>query len=329
VVQCRSRAALWCPTPNVSPSLRPYLRGRSQAHCPAKKIGSIQIIKKNHGLVHSPPCLCGMGLDTSSQDSVVRQQCLRPGMLLTSVLLSCIMGIAPAYSAVEYVSPSVEQIQAMAKPFKKQEVNKGRVWLLFVLGASSLFGVTVLVENNGAWFPAISKANKAMKASMKAMEERERQSVLTGQAASLNDDAYLAQDIEDPLQNAVLAGIKQASNDAKKTLSSMKEDMPREIGIDDDDIGSLLDDAFEQEVDQDDIEDTLEGEEEEEDKQEEEEEAQRTPLFEISGEEIDQSIESRNEASRVEDGGDDDIDLSNISLEDLQKELEKRKNRQT
>ena len=107
--------------------------------------------------------------------------------------------------------------------------------------------------------------------------------------------------------------------------------MPREIGIDDDDddIGSLLDVAFEQEVDQDDIEDTLEGGEEEEQEEEEQEEAQRTPLFEISGEEIDQSIESRNEASRVEDGGDDDIDLSNISLEDLQKELEKLKNRQT
>jgi len=243
------------------------------------------------------------------------------------------MGISPVYSAVEYVSPSVEQMQAMAKPFKKQEVNKGRVWLLFVLGASSLFGVTVLVENNSAWFPAISKANKAMKASMKAMEEREKQAALTGQAASLNDDLPLGEEMgEDSLQNAVLAGIKQASDDAKKTLSSMKEDIPQEIGInDDEDIGSLLDVSLEEEEEEQEeqgrvMDDIIEEEEEDE------KELPRTPLFEISGEDIDQSIESRRNEARQEEeesNPDDDVDLSNISLEDLQKELEKRKNRQT
>jgi hypothetical protein len=76
---------------------------------------------------------------------------------------------APPASASAYA-----QMQAKAQPFQKVEVNKGRVWLLFVLGASSLFGVTVLVENNSAWFPAISRANKAMKAGMAAIEEKER-----------------------------------------------------------------------------------------------------------------------------------------------------------
>lgn len=323
VVQCQSGLALRCPPPNVFHSLCPYFRWRSQAHFHAKKIGNYGIAKQNDGMAHSVSRLRVMGLDSSKQ-SFVSQDCLRPGMFLTSVLLSYIMAISPAYSAVEYVTPSVEQMQAMAKPFKKQEVNKGRVWLLFVLGASSLFGITVLVENNGAWFPAIAKANKAMKASMKAMEEREQQGALTGQAASLSDDSYLGQDMEDPLQNAVLAGIKQASDDAKKTLSSMKEGMPREIGIDDDDIGSLLT-VSEQGPAQADEEDT----EKEEEEMQQEEVDQRIPLFEISGEDIDQSIESRDEASRMEDEGDDDVDLSNISLEDLQKELEKRKNRQT
>ena len=254
---------------------------------------------------------------------------MRPGVLLASVVLSCMMMVSPAsVNAVEYVSGNVEQMQAMAKPFKKQEVNKGRVWMLFVLGASSLFGVTVLVENNGAWFPAIAKANKAMKQSMKAMEEREQQAVLTGQAASLNEEAaYLLDEVEqdESLQNAVLAGIRQASDDAKKTMSMMKEDVPQEIGIDDDDIGSLLDDSLTEETDAVIEQENIQEEEDDDEEEEEEEIQQRVPLFEISGSDIDQSIESRNEATR----GQENVDLSGISLEALQMELEKRKNRQT
>lgn len=254
------------------------------------------------------------------------KQSIQPGIVVASILLACIMAIVPAdvAKAAEYVSPSMEQMQAMAKPFKKQEVNKGRVWLLFVLGASSLFGITVLVENNGAWFPAIAKANKAMKASMKAMEEQEKQVGLTGQAASLSEDSYLPPMVEsdDSLQDAVLAGIKQASADAKKTLSAMKDDLtvPQQIGVEDDDIGDMLDISMEEEGF------TAKGLDESEETEEEMEET-RTPLFEISGDIIDQSIESRVREDK-QDTSSDAVDLSNISLDELQKELEKRKNRQ-
>lgn len=49
-----------------------------------------------------------------------------------------------------------------AKPLPKQQVNKGKVWLIFVLGAASLFGTAVVMENNRTFFPAISRANRAM-----------------------------------------------------------------------------------------------------------------------------------------------------------------------
>ncbi len=49
-----------------------------------------------------------------------------------------------------------------AKPIPQQQVNKGKVWLIFVLGAASLFGAAVVLENNSTFFPAISRANRAM-----------------------------------------------------------------------------------------------------------------------------------------------------------------------
>jgi hypothetical protein len=46
-----------------------------------------------------------------------------------------------------------------------------QVWVVFIGGAASLFILTVLVENNGAWFPAISRANQAMKNTKKQVEQ--------------------------------------------------------------------------------------------------------------------------------------------------------------
>lgn len=62
------------------------------------------------------------------------------------------MQTVPASSVTEY-----------AKPLEKQEIKKGEIWLVFVVGAATLFGGTLLLERNEKWFPAISKANKAMK----------------------------------------------------------------------------------------------------------------------------------------------------------------------
>ena len=59
---------------------------------------------------------------------------------------------------------SAQQATQMARPLPKQQpVDKGKVWAVVVGGATVLFGATLLAENNGAWFPAISRANEAMR----------------------------------------------------------------------------------------------------------------------------------------------------------------------
>jgi hypothetical protein len=46
-----------------------------------------------------------------------------------------------------------------------------QVWVVFIGGAASLFIATVLVENNAAWFPAISRANKFIANSKKQEQQ--------------------------------------------------------------------------------------------------------------------------------------------------------------
>lgn len=57
-----------------------------------------------------------------------------------------------------------------AKPITVQTVHKGRVWLLLGGGSALLFGATIVVENNESFFPAIARANKAMRRSREAKE---------------------------------------------------------------------------------------------------------------------------------------------------------------
>lgn len=60
----------------------------------------------------------------------------------------------------------------MAKPLPKQEnIDKGKVWTVFIGGAASLFLVTVAAENNKSWFPAIARANEAMALARKRAEQ--------------------------------------------------------------------------------------------------------------------------------------------------------------
>ncbi|GFH09311.1 uncharacterized protein HaLaN_04421, partial [Haematococcus lacustris] len=85
------------------------------------------------------------------------------------------------------VSPS--QITQYAKSLPKQQVDKGRVWTVVVGGAAILFGATVLAENNEAWFPAISRANKAVKMSREAQKARERQQAEAARQTALVSEA--------------------------------------------------------------------------------------------------------------------------------------------
>lgn len=69
----------------------------------------------------------------------------------------------------------VSQMTEAARPLPKHEnIDKGKVWIIFIGGAASLFLTTLAVENNSAWFPAISKANQAMAASKRMMAQQVR-----------------------------------------------------------------------------------------------------------------------------------------------------------
>jgi hypothetical protein len=57
--------------------------------------------------------------------------------------LSCLLllGSAPPSQAdISTVTP--QEATEMARPLKQQKVNKGRIWGLFILGATALFGST-------------------------------------------------------------------------------------------------------------------------------------------------------------------------------------------
>ena len=57
-----------------------------------------------------------------------------------------------------------------AKPLKAQPVKKGRIWGLFLVGATGLFGGAVALERNSNFFPAIAKANQAIAATREAQK---------------------------------------------------------------------------------------------------------------------------------------------------------------
>ena len=76
-------------------------------------------------------------------------------------------GPAEIRCVVQTVAPSA--VTDSAKPLAQPKVDKGRVWLIFLVGAGGLFAGTVLLENNESLFPAIAKSNKVLAASKKAM----------------------------------------------------------------------------------------------------------------------------------------------------------------
>jgi len=233
-----------------------------------------------------------------SANALVR---VKDGVLCGAVALVLSLGLIHLMPvgdarAIEYVP--ADQMTSLAKPFKKQHVEKGRVWLLFVLGASSLFGVTVLVENNSDWFPAIAKANKAMAAAQKAMEAREKESdtdgVIVEQDFTGYQEEYDDDDANERLQQAVLSGIGEARQ--KAGLAEKKSPTAEENYQVEDEV-EFADQEGSMEMTQDDDE-------------------KRKPLFEISGQDIDKSAEEYVQR----------LSLDDVSVTDLEKELERRKN---
>lgn len=231
---------------------------------------------------------------------------VKDGVLCGAValLLSLGLGLMPVsdVKAIEYVP--ADQMTSLAKPIKKQHVEKGRVWLLFVLGASSLFGVTVLVENNSDWFPAISKANKAMAAAQKVMETRE-EGFDSGRMIGEQDDSGYQEEYDDDdanarLQEAVLSGIGEARQ--KAGLAGKKSPTAEENEQGKDEEEEEEEDESADQVGETVIENTQDDED-------------RKPLFEISGQDIDKSAKEYVQR----------LSLDDVSVEDLENELERRK----
>ena len=63
-----------------------------------------------------------------------------------------------------------QEATSLAKSLQQQPVNKGKIWLIFLAGATGLFGAAVAIEKNSALFPAIAKANQAMAATKAAQK---------------------------------------------------------------------------------------------------------------------------------------------------------------
>ncbi|BDA43589.1 hypothetical protein COCOBI_04-6020 [Coccomyxa sp. Obi] len=126
-----------------------------------------------------------------------------------------------AWAELETVPPAT--VSSLARALPKQQVDKGRIWLICILGAAGLFGGTVLLENNEKFFPAISKANKAMAQARKQQEAR----------AKLKEAIDVGGDAEERLEDAVLAGISEARQRVLSEPGSAQQESSSEHGADD------------------------------------------------------------------------------------------------
>ncbi|KAK9848658.1 hypothetical protein WJX84_007295 [Apatococcus fuscideae] len=104
---------------------------------------------------------------------------------------------------LQTVAPSAAT--GVAKPLKTQPVDKNKVWLLFGAGAAGIFTTAVLLENNERLFPAIAKANQAMRAAQQYRESQPEDPPIETSMA----------EPEGPSQSAFEAGLKEASQKAK------------------------------------------------------------------------------------------------------------------
>lgn len=199
----------------------------------------------------------------------------------------------------ELTTVPANEVVTAAKPLQVQKVNKGRIWLLFVLGASSLFGATILLENNESWFPAISRANRAMAQSMKATkakEERDMKELEENKTRLINVESERLEDAK--LEEAVMSGLEDA-----RRPSSMAA-VPEEVSSNG----------------------ALEGEGTQtswEDGGVVQSKVSKEGLFEIGPNDIEASFERMQQQTKVAK----EQVLENLSLEELEREIVQRKAR--
>ncbi|PNW86450.1 hypothetical protein CHLRE_02g086850v5 [Chlamydomonas reinhardtii] len=123
------------------------------------------------------------------------------------VLASGLVWMSPDVAHAEMQVVSAAQVTQMAKPLPKQSFDKGRVWTVFIGSAVTLFGATVLVEQNASWFPAISRANQAMKDATKRLQEMEEREKKEAEVLALRQKEF---DQQQRSAAAVEEGLKAA-----------------------------------------------------------------------------------------------------------------------
>lgn len=94
----------------------------------------------------------------------------RPSVSQYSSLPLCADRLCVCFVPRSLQTVAPQQMLQMAKPMAKPQVDKGRVWVVFVGGAALLFGSTLVLEDRSGWFPAISKANTYLRMRTKQLE---------------------------------------------------------------------------------------------------------------------------------------------------------------
>eukprot|EP00210_Caulerpa_lentillifera_P007196 g6886.t1 len=128
-------------------------------------------------------------IPTKSRSRLLHTRCFAQSPPIESLVVSTVLSGALLWTPLSHadiiqtVSPS--EVSSMGAPLKVEKVEKKKVWLVFIIGAISLFGFTNLIENNSSWFPAVTRANQAMSSRrkqqyQKIQEERSVESVEEG-----------------------------------------------------------------------------------------------------------------------------------------------------
>lgn len=140
---------------------------------------------------------------------VSRTQPLLGIVAAAAVAMTCVLA-PPAWSEIQTVAP--KDATSFARELPKQKVNKTKIWGIFLLAATGLFGAAVAVERNSRFFPAIAKANQALAATKAAQKKKAKE-----------DEAIRdVQASEARAEDAVLEGLNDARSRVQESTSSSK-----------------------------------------------------------------------------------------------------------
>jgi len=247
------------------------------------------------------------------QASAVKITAAVASALILSASAPLLISPPPAHADIQTVS--ADELINSAKPIRiTQKINKGRIWLLIILGASSLFSTTVVLENNESWFPAISRANKAMRATSKKNRKTDDSIIIESDNNNNMPMVMENQQEEDEDSKRLQAAVLEGMASARQRVIAVDSNNSNKIDEDEytkpdaliTNWGSDMSDADEVDMGMSDTDGIVVNNEEEEEQEEREQEV-RKPLFEISSEQIEESLKRKK--------------LEQLSLEDLQNEL--------